>query len=67
MKFVPVLNVPLIFFVGGDLSDELLEVQVPVIGNTECKKRYWPIDKQRITTKVICAGEKGKDACEVIK
>ncbi|XP_050574714.1 venom protease-like isoform X1 [Bombus affinis] len=49
---------------GGDLSDELLEVQVPVIGNTECKKRYWPIDKQRITTKVICAGEKGKDACE---
>ncbi|XP_071865358.1 venom serine protease Bi-VSP-like isoform X2 [Bombus fervidus] len=40
----------------GDLSDELLEIQVPVINNAQCKKAYWPIDKTRITTKVICAG-----------
>ncbi|XP_068973443.1 venom protease-like [Bombus flavifrons] len=45
---------------GGPYSDVLMEVQVPVISNAECKKAY-----SNIPDTEICAGyaEGGKDAC----
>ncbi|XP_050574693.1 venom protease-like isoform X3 [Bombus affinis] len=44
----------------GPYSDELMEVQVPVLSTAECQQAY-----AGVSDKVICAGyaEGGKDAC----
>ncbi|XP_033346835.1 transmembrane protease serine 9-like, partial [Bombus vosnesenskii] len=46
----------------GPRSDVLMEVQVPVVKNSECKKAYPP---SWITDSVLCAGypKGGKDSC----
>ena len=47
--------------VGGNLSDALLKVTVPVVSNTVCSQPY-----NGITARMICAGlqEGGKDSCQ---
>ncbi|XP_069355263.1 trypsin 5G1-like [Maniola hyperantus] len=44
----------------GDVSENLMAVQVPVVSNTRCRRSY-----STITTRMICAGvpEGGKDSC----
>nr|AEM98353.1 venom serine protease [Bombus ardens ardens] len=50
----------------GPGSDDLLEVQVPVISNTECKNSYARFATAHVTDNVLCAGytQGGKDACQ---
>uniref|UniRef100_A0A194AKC8 Putative trypsin-3 n=1 Tax=Pinctada fucata TaxID=50426 RepID=A0A194AKC8_PINFU len=45
---------------GGSLSDVLMEVEVPIVGRTECNNAYGG----DITNRMICAGKGGKDACQ---
>ena len=46
---------------GGTLSDVLLEVEVPVVTNAQCKTAM-----SGITDSMICAGGvAGKDGCQV--
>lgn len=46
---------------GGAGSDKLLEVQVPVVSNADCKAAMG----DGITDAMICAGgEGGKDSCQ---
>ena len=49
---------------GGSLSSKLLQVEVPVWSNAECKMSGY--GKNRITDNMLCAGfkEGGKDACQ---
>lgn len=49
---------------GGSLSNKLLQVEVPVWSNAECKMSGY--GKNRITDNMLCAGfkEGGKDACQ---
>ncbi|XP_050574672.1 venom protease-like isoform X2 [Bombus affinis] len=49
----------------GPYSDVLMEVQVPVVRNTECKTAYSKFRNAPITGGMICAGyaQGGKDAC----
>lgn len=49
---------------GGGLSNKLLQVEVPVWSNAECKMSGY--GKNRITENMLCAGfkEGGKDACQ---
>lgn len=50
---------------GGIASENLREVQVPILTNEDCKKDYAAING--ITNKMICAGFRGvgtKDACQ---
>ncbi|KAI5749407.1 hypothetical protein M8J76_007086 [Diaphorina citri] len=48
---------------GGSTSDTLLEVEVPILSNAECKKTAY---ENRITPNMLCAGyPKGeKDSCQ---
>nr|XP_061805640.1 serine protease 27-like [Nerophis lumbriciformis] len=49
---------------GGALPNDLMEVEVPVIGNRQCNCDYNP--SSQITENMICAGLRngGKDACQ---
>ncbi|XP_003486660.2 venom serine protease Bi-VSP-like [Bombus impatiens] len=49
----------------GPRSDVLMEVQVPVVSNAECKTTYSKFPNAPITDGIICAGyaQGGKDAC----
>ena len=48
----------------GQPSKKLLEVKLPVVNNTVCKKAY--LNYKPITDGHICAGgEKGKSGCPV--
>lgn len=54
-------------FTEGPTSTRLLQVQLPVIDNADCKKAF--INKKSvIDDKVLCAGDmKGvKDSCQVL-
>ncbi|XP_043269206.1 trypsin-1-like [Venturia canescens] len=49
--------------IKGSISDQLREVEVPVVSNSECYKLY---KQRRITDRMLCAGyigEGGRDAC----
>ena len=48
---------------GGPLADRLLEVEVPIITNTNCNTAYNPFGIS-ITASMLCAGAIGKDACQ---
>jgi secreted trypsin-like serine protease len=50
---------------GGPQSPKLLEVEVPVIGNSLCSTGYAP-DRVGITSNMLCAGlaQGGKDSCQ---
>ena len=50
---------------GGPVSNKLLEVDVNVISNTECKNDYY-YDPDEITEQMLCANVDGggKDACQ---
>ncbi|CAI6347861.1 unnamed protein product [Macrosiphum euphorbiae] len=47
----------------GPLSSVLMEIQVPVIDNAECKRAYYYSKKIIIDDRIICAGSGEKDAC----
>jgi len=48
---------------GGSIPDKLMEVDVPIISNSDCQTRY---SQETITSKQICAGYTagGKDSCQ---
>ncbi|CAN9505068.1 unnamed protein product [Ophioblennius macclurei] len=48
---------------NGPISNDLMEVEVPVVGNRQCNCNY---GVGRITDNMLCAGlpEGGKDACQ---
>ena len=49
-------------------SDKLLQVDVPIMDTTQCKKLYTDLEDQEHEVNVesnICAGESGKDSCSV--
>ncbi|KAG9342872.1 hypothetical protein JZ751_015088 [Albula glossodonta] len=50
---------------SGNLADTLQEVEVPVVGNSQCKSFYEP-QSITINDNMICAGleEGGKDSCQ---
>lgn len=52
------------YYSGGPTSSSLKEVRIPITNMTDCKKLYEGT-KFSIDDKVICAGEKGKDSCQV--
>ncbi|XP_031845107.1 venom serine protease Bi-VSP [Nomia melanderi] len=47
-------------------SDDLMEVQLPVVNNEDCKKAYTKFRNAVIDDRVLCAGyiQGGKDACQ---
>jgi len=45
---------------GGDLSDTLLEISIPIVTTDTCKVAY----PGQIQDGMICAGENGKDSCQ---
>lgn len=49
----------------GELSEQLLHVQLPAISNTQCKSLNSAFDRI-VTENIICAGylNQGKDACQ---
>ncbi|XP_053979899.1 venom serine protease Bi-VSP-like isoform X1 [Hylaeus volcanicus] len=50
----------------GPASEELLEAQVPVVGNDACRQAYSRFASAVIDDRVLCAGyaQGGKDACQ---
>ncbi len=46
---------------GGSLSDILLEVDLPVIGNEDCDQCYY---FEEIGPSMICAFDPGHDSCQ---
>ena len=51
----------------GTIADQLREVDVPVVSNSECGDLY---TQRKVTDRMLCAGyvgEGGKDACYVSK
>ncbi|XP_011341020.1 trypsin-1 isoform X2 [Ooceraea biroi] len=49
---------------GGSVSPSLLEVDVPILSNAECRNTKYP--SRRITDNMMCAGYQkgGKDSCQ---
>ncbi len=47
---------------GGSSPDELMAVEVPIVGDEECNVDY---DGDIDADSMICAGEAGKDSCQV--
>lgn len=54
---------------GGPASNILLEVQLPVINNEQCKQAYSKFKAAEIDNRVLCAAYRqgGKDACQVFE
>lgn len=54
---------------GGPASNILLEVQLPVINNEQCKQAYSKFKTAEIDNRVLCAAYRqgGKDACQVFE
>ncbi|XP_048026950.1 mast cell tryptase isoform X3 [Megalobrama amblycephala] len=54
--------------IGKDLSlpapQKLQEVEIPVVGNSQCSCQYKPIGDATITPQMICAGRAGKGICQ---
>ena len=50
----------------GDYSDFLMEVEIPIVDQEECRQAY---DPEPITDDMICAGipKDGRDACTVCR
>lgn len=46
------------------LSDQLLQVSIPIVSNRVCKLTYAPFQRI-ITPRMFCAGDDGMDSCEV--
>lgn len=52
---------------GGPSTTTLMEIQIPVMDNAECKRAF--VNKKvTVDDRVICAGvlTGGKDACQVL-
>jgi trypsin len=47
----------------GKQSDELMEVEVPVVAKATCKAQY-AVAQIDIKPSMVCAGETGKDSCQ---
>ena len=58
----------IIFFIDEPPSNILMEVQLPVVPQSNCAEAYRSFEHLKIDQSVICAGLKtgGKDACRVI-
>jgi len=54
------------YYLEGQLSNVLMETQVPVIDNAECKRAYYLSKKISVDDSILCAGSGGKDACHVL-
>ncbi|XP_071319454.1 chymotrypsin-like protease CTRL-1 [Trachinotus anak] len=48
----------------SEAVERLLEVQIPVIGNNQCKCNYRPVEEANITDNMICAGQENKGTCQ---
>ena len=46
---------------GGDASDVLRKVTVPVVSDTACRGAY---GREMISSVMVCAGQGGRDSCE---
>ncbi|XP_028821961.1 chymotrypsin-like protease CTRL-1 isoform X2 [Denticeps clupeoides] len=46
------------------ISGTLEEVQIPVVGNSQCSCEYKSVPSVNITSQMICAGTEGKGACQ---
>ncbi len=51
-------------YFGGPTSSNVQEVNVRVWDNAECAKNYGELNRN-VTGKMLCAGEVGRDACQV--
>lgn len=62
------LNNYIYLFIGGPSTNVLMQVPVPVLDNSVCKKAFVNNKKTIIDERVICAGylAGGKDACQVL-
>ena len=51
---------------GGDVSDTLLKVSVPVVDNSTCAEKYSASGSNYDKASMFCAGvpEGGKDSCQ---
>ncbi|XP_041830504.1 chymotrypsin-like protease CTRL-1 [Melanotaenia boesemani] len=45
-------------------SQALQQVQIPVVGNRQCKCNYIKVKEATITDNMICAGQESKGACQ---
>jgi secreted trypsin-like serine protease len=46
---------------GGQISQQLMQVTVPIVSNVTCKAQY---GATAIDTTMVCAGQQGKDSCQ---
>ena len=53
-------------FTGERSSSKLQEASIKVIEPTKCAQQYVSQRTALINEKIICAGEPGKDTCQVI-
>lgn len=73
ITFITILNSSfklfLYLYTGGPASNILLEVQLPVISNEQCKQAYSKFKDAEIDNRVLCAAYRqgGKDACQVFE
>ena len=51
-------------YFGGPTSSVLQEVNVRVWNNTQCAENYGRLNR-KVTNSMLCAGERGRDACQV--
>jgi len=47
-------------------SDALMQVEIPAVDNLKCKEKYIKVDISIDDTQ-LCAGIKGRDACNVLR
>lgn len=52
-------------YFGGPTSSVLQEVNVRVWDNKQCATNYGRLNR-KITDTMMCAGERGRDACQVV-
>uniref|UniRef100_A0AAY4DHE1 Peptidase S1 domain-containing protein n=1 Tax=Denticeps clupeoides TaxID=299321 RepID=A0AAY4DHE1_9TELE len=51
-------------FSSQTASDALLEVQIPVMGNSQCRNQYKFVPNVKITSQMMCAGADEKGTCQ---
>ena len=56
-----------IFNLDGPTANILQQVQVKVTSEDFCRERYKQFRQITIDQRVLCAAERGKDACQVRK
>lgn len=55
------------FLLVGKSATVLQEAQVKIVSPDKCKEQYSKVVGALINEKVICAGDKGTDTCQVFK